>query len=48
MEDTIKAALLQIEVKQYEAEFMARGIKKERVRKYGFAFAGKAVLIGEG
>lgn len=48
LEDTIKAALLQIEVKQYEAEFMARGIKKERVRKYGFAFAGKAVLIGEG
>lgn len=48
LEDTIKAALLQIEVKKYEAEFMARGIKKERVRKYGFAFAGKAVLIGEG
>lgn len=47
LEDTIKAALLQIEAKQYEAEFMARGIKKERVRKYGFAFAGKAVLIGE-
>ena len=47
LEDTIKAALLQIEVKKYEAEFMARGIKKERVRKYGFAFCGKRVQIGK-
>ena len=44
----MKAALLQIEEKKYEAEFMARGIKKERIRKYGFAFEGKMVLIKGG
>jgi len=38
--------LKQIEDKKYEAELLERGIPKERIRKYGFAFEGKEVLIG--
>ena len=46
MEDTLAAALSQIEEKQYEANLIARGFEKEKIRKYGFAFKGKTVLIG--
>ena len=46
LKDTVKAALDQIEEKQYEAQLMARGVPKERIRRYGFAFRGKEVLIG--
>lgn len=46
IEETLQNALQQIEDKQYETELLAKGISKERIRKYGFAFEGKNVLIG--
>ncbi|MCI8464230.1 MAG: AAA family ATPase [Lachnospiraceae bacterium] len=44
--DTVAAALRQIEEKAYDTELTARGIPRERIRHYGFAFAGRTVLIG--
>ena len=44
--DTVAAALRQIEEKAYDTELAARGILRERIRHYGFAFEGKTVLIG--
>ena len=46
LSDTVKAALEQIEKKKYETILMEKGVPREKVRKYGFAFCGKNVLIG--
>ena len=45
LEDTASEALKQIERKQYAAQLMDRGVPKERIRSYRFAFHGKKVLI---
>ncbi len=39
LEDTVRNA-------NYDAMLIAKGIPKERIRHYGFAFEGKRVLIG--
>ena len=46
MKACVARALQQIEEKQYETELVADGIARERIRKYGFAFCGKNILIG--
>ena len=45
LEETVEAALKQIEEKNYDAELIKRGVKAENIHHYGFAFKGKKVLI---
>ena len=45
LEETVAAALKQIEEKNYNAELIKRGVKEENIHHYGFAFRGKEVLI---
>ena len=46
LQETVQSALKQIEEKKYGQELKKRGIPEEHIRRYGFAFAGKKVLIG--
>ena len=45
LEETVEAALQQIKEKDYDAELIKRGVDKENIHHYGFAFKGKEVLI---
>ena len=48
LEDTVQSALRQIEDRQYDRELLTRGIPKENILKYGFAFQDKECLIRKG
>ncbi len=45
LDDTVDNALKQIEEKRYEEDLLVRGIPRDHILKYGFAFKGKECLI---
>lgn len=47
LKDTVAAALKQIEDKKYSNLLEAKGILPRQIHRFGFAFEGKTVLIGE-
>ena len=47
LQDTVDAALNQIEEKKYAVSLKARGIPEHKIYSYGFAFQGKQVKIGK-
>lgn len=46
LQETVQAALMQIQEKQYDAELSELHVKSNQIHHYGFAFEGKKVLIG--
>lgn len=46
LKETAHNALLQIDEKEYAVGLLTKGIPEDKIRKYGFAFEGKKVLIG--
>lgn len=48
IEDTVQSAIQQIIGKKYAVSLEEKGVMKDRIRIYGFAFRGKEVLIDGG
>ncbi len=46
LKETVKSGLTQIKNKNYDADLLAKGISKDRIFHYCFAFEGKKILIG--
>lgn len=47
LSQTVEAALRQIDAKNFAVELLDKGIQADRIRKDGFAFCGKTVLVGK-
>ena len=45
LEDTARRARRQIEEKKYDTELLSKGFSPREIRKYGFGFRGKEVMI---